>query len=406
MRKHLFILLEVLIVYILAFLAGYILNPHDPFSMKNMGINVYLFALIVVTLFHGIWYGLIGVFILYLLLYYYYPQVNYSFFLVHVLVVLICGVFYFFYNRKLEALSEEKYFLNDRFNSLAKNFYLLKISYENLERNYLLKPFSIRDLLKEIRSYVLFDFDKSVSRLFSLIVDTFSIEEGSLYIKKGNNFKQVQFVGYPSELDYSDQLVKTALEKKEIVVVSDLHSDKKAGSIAVIPVVDNRGEIVSILSIKKMPFVKFNMDNILTISLLLSYFFDDVYIKDKLKPSDASFCDFDFHKELYKLANIRKNHKKESTVVIIEITNPEIKEEIKQIIDRRARSTDIYCMDRLILVILPLTSVSGAESYVSRLKTEIGFSYPSEYVDSINFSIIPVRKTYEQTLKDLQEFLE
>ncbi|NPA51595.1 MAG: hypothetical protein GXO22_01740 [Aquificae bacterium] len=407
MKRHLFLLFEAVIVYLLTLFVSYLLNPQDPLYIDKLGINVYLFVLLIVTLFYGIWYGFVGIIILYVFSYYYYSYVDYYFLLIHILLVLIAGIFYFFYIRRIENLEEEKYFLNDRFNSLAKNFYLLKIAYENLEKNYLLKPFSLRDLLRQIRNQILLDFGKSVSDLFSLIVNTFSIEEGSLYVKMNGDFKQVQFVGYPSELKLSDDLVKMAFDKKEIVFVSDLRFRQKTDYLAVIPVLDEKDEIISVMIIKKMPFVKFNMDTVFSISLLLAYFFDDIHIKDKLKEVGLEhlFCDFDFHKELYKLSLIRKKYRKESTVVIIRITNSDLQDELKEVITRRARSTDIYCLNRFVIVILPLTAVSGAESFINRLKADISSLYPVEYVKSLDFSIVPIRKTYIDTIKNLQGLL-
>ncbi len=406
MKRHIFIFFETLVIFLLALVVSYFINPQDPLFVKNLGINIYLFTLIVITLFYGIWYGLLGVVVLYIFLLYYYLKVDYNFFLVHVLFMLVSAVFHFIYTRKIEVLNEEKYFFNDKYNSLAKNFYLLKVAYENLEKNYLLKPFSVRDVLKDIRNYVLLDYDEAVSKLFSFIVETFSIEEGNLYVNKKGTFKQVQFIGYPLELDLKDELVRLAVERKEIVFISDPMDYRKTKHIAVIPVVDEKDNIISILTINNMPFVKFNMDNILTISLFLSYFFHDINMKDYVQKFESAFCDFDFHKELYKLSLLRKKYKKESTVVVIDILNPDIKEQVNEIINKISRSTDIYCIEKLILVILPLTSISGAESYINRVKTYIANRYPSEYVENINFSVVPVRNTYDETIKDLQEFLK
>ncbi len=406
--RKLFIFFEVVLFYVLALVISYFINPEDPLFVNNLGINLYMFLLMIISLFYGLWYGIIGILILIAFLFYYYSEISYIFVMLHLLVVLIGGVFYYFFNRKVEQVEEEKYFLADRLDTLIKNFFLLKLSYEQLEKNYLLKPYSLRDVLKDIREMIVHEFNVAISRLTTLLIDMFKIEEGNLYVKEKNNYKQVSFIGYPDELDLSDPLVKLAIESKDIVFVSkleDMYARRETKYIAVIPVLDNFEKIIAIMTIKRMPFIHFNKDNVLTIALILSYFFDDYHLSNVISDKMIHVCDFEFNKELYKLSQIKQRFKKDSCIVVFDIRDKEFQEELVEFITQRIRSTDITCVNDKILVILPLTSINGAESFVERIKKDINETLPEEYAFKIAYHIVPIRKKHEETIKDLEGLL-
>jgi hypothetical protein len=119
------------------------------------------------------------------------------------------------------------------------------------------------------------------------------------------------------------------------------------------------------------------MDTLLTINLFLYYIISEKIILEKIKDIVKQFdmFDIDFIKEIYRMSEIKKNLGIESSLVVFQIKKSIENENIKNLLRSNLRGLDI--MDSLFIqeenfliipILLPFTPISGANSFVERIK--------------------------------------
>jgi hypothetical protein len=119
------------------------------------------------------------------------------------------------------------------------------------------------------------------------------------------------------------------------------------------------------------------MDTLLTIDLFLYYVISEKLILEKIKDMVKKFDMFniDFIKEIYRMSEIERNLGIESSLVIFQIKGSIENENIKNLLRNNLRGLDI--MDSLFIqeenlliipILLPFTPISGANSFVERVK--------------------------------------
>jgi hypothetical protein len=355
--------IEVVLIFTILLIANYFF---DPFNLlyKNFIINIYLYALVIITLFYGFIAGVLFYVIYFITQYILFKEVN-IFFLSHYFIFLsIIGEFTFFWNRKIKRLEEENKYFKDRVENLGTAYYLLKISHDELEQNYILKPFSIREILKEIKQILRKSIDEAINIFLSLLKRLFKIEKASIFFKEDEKFVLKGFVGEKVELDEEDVLVKSALTYKNMTYVANMHN-QNSKYIAVIPIVSLRDELKGIFIIKEIPFFNLTKDTLIIISLFLTYF---INIKEAVKEYQNYPIDSFIAAEIANLSFLSKKFKVNNYIVLFKI-----KEEIEKIkIEKKVRGSDIiFEYKGIVVVVLPFTSSIGVMKFIDKIKEEI-----------------------------------
>jgi len=222
---------------------------------------------------------------------------------------------------------------------------MLKISHNQIEKNYVLKPLSIRSVLKEIRQMIIRK-DPDIFKNFLMLISRFTnVDSGSLYIKKGNKFVEVATIGEGIALDMKDPLVKKAFEDRKAVYVSisQLKDPGRSKYLSVVPVTDMDGNINGIMLITKMPFLSLNRDNLLSISVFLTYLFDEIFLShstDSLMKKFPQIPSY-FIKELDKLIRLAGKYRIHSVIVVFYLKKEDFMEAIFEQIERNLRGLDL-----------------------------------------------------------------
>ncbi|MBU0719751.1 hypothetical protein KJ877_00255 [bacterium] len=275
---HDYAYLETLVIVGIYLLVGYMMNPEDICILKGE-IPYILILLAIVTLFHGFESGMITTSILALAMWYFYPTFQYVDFLIVLMMTLIFSEFNYYWNKRIKEAETDSEYRGIKLNELSKAFYTLKISHDQLEKNYVIKPMSLRNSIAVIKETNFTDKDhyenflKLLEKAFNVSIATIAYKE-----TEDTGFKMIaRSSDLNEDADFEDPLVKDVLERKKPIYISD-DVNNKSKYIAVVPALQNE-ETVGLLLIEKMPFMSFNKENLISISLSCLNIFSTKYIK-------------------------------------------------------------------------------------------------------------------------------
>ena len=297
---HRFAYIETIVIVILYVAIGYLVDHEDPLLLEGQ-IPYLIVLLAVLTLFHGMESGVLALTLVTLVMWSEYKPFPHVSFLTALLMTMLFGEFYRYWNRKIHQHQLEAEYKTRRFTELARAFYTLKISHEQLEKNYVVKPMSVRSSLEYIlqkkeqaikandmnivqhtRDFlVLLQKSFSVIEAQAIVLDTLELEAS-----KDIDFfkKHAKLVGItthsassPSDL-FEEEMIDQALTRKRAVYISDAQGNpslQEASQDAVLAAIPSffEGKLLGVLVIRRMPFLAFNKENLTSISILLDYFF-------------------------------------------------------------------------------------------------------------------------------------
>jgi hypothetical protein len=370
---------EILISTLVLLFIGMYTNPSDPlFIESKFSYLFYLLPLLVFTLYYGLVAGIISFFIIVLMAFFFYKEFPTVYVLWLFLFVLVASEFNHYWSENVKKAEEKFKYTSEKLRDLARELMLLKISHNQLEKQYIIKPISIREVTYQIKQKIISNFEEKeiFSMLMNLLIHSFNIEKAALvYVDlEKNNFKIISSTHDDFDFDIKDVLVSKAIEDKSISYLSKIEEESKY--YAAIPVFISETQVYLFI-IKEIGFLSLNMDTLLTIDLLLYYIISEKIILEKIKDIVKQFdmFDIDFIKEIYRMSEIKKNLGIESSLVIFQIKESVENENIKNLLRNNLRGLDI--MDSLFMqeenfliipILLPFTPISGANSFVERIK--------------------------------------
>jgi hypothetical protein len=380
MRTRTFI--EVSVIFLLIFGGNYYFDRGDLLYF-NTPINIYFYALVIVSLFYGLYPAALFYALYFIFEFVIYQKVNFYTLSHYFIFLFIFSEFMYYWTKKIEKLEEENRYLKRRVEEVGSAYYLLKISHDELEKNYILKPFSIREVLREIKNLTHKAVEESYELFMTLLKNLFKLESARFYLKKDEEFVLKNAIGENKDINLEDPLVKDALETYTISYVGNLH-EKKSDYLAVIPIISLTRELRGLFVIEDMPFFSLTKDNLITISLFLTYFTNMVSVIEEYKDSEI---DPFIAKEIKNLRFLSLNYKVENHLVIFYI-----REKVEKVyIQKFLRGSDIYFeyLDKLV-VILPLTSAIGVTKFIDRLSKEKKLAY--KIVDLSQYDLDDIKR--------------
>jgi hypothetical protein len=377
---------ETFVVFMIVFLLNYFFD-REHLLYPDSFVNPYMYVFVAVSLFYSL-LASIFYFILYFgAEYLIYHKVNLPILFEMFLLMVIMGEFTTYWNNKLSKYKEQNDYLKNRLEEVGNAYYLLKISHDELEKNYILKPFSIREVLREVKELAYKSIEESFSLLTTLIKNLFKLEKGGLFTYEDGVFYPKAMIGDFDKLDTNDPLVVDAVNYHQIAFVGNLR-EKKSKYLAVIPIVSLNDEVKGIFVIEQIPFFNLSKDTLLIISLFLSYFVNLIEGIEEFK--GIMKIDPFIAREIKTLRHIFRKYKVESYLVIFHIKSDIQKAHIQKYI----RGSDIvFEYKDKFCVILPFTSSLGVSKFVERMTKEMELTY----------TIVDLSKT---DLEEIQELLD
>ncbi len=351
-------------------LLGYWIEPNDPI-MVHYEITYVIITLAVVTLFHGAANGLLAIFLVALAMKYFYVHFPIEVFLKLLVLVLIFGEFHYFWNRKIMQNSSQNDYLGKKLDELSNAFYTLKISHDQLEKNYVFKPMSVRNSIRQLKEA--YTQNKDYYQNFLLLLKkSFSVSDAEFCSVRNGKVYAITDKNFTREIDKSDPMLEMALVKKTPVYVSSESVENNSKFLAVVPVV-SENKVQALLLIKEMPFMAFNKDNLISISILISYFLDELQKWKMLEQEHKHVMEDDaFYYELLRLDTIYKEYDVSSTILVLRTTDRLLAHLFLEKIEDNLRSLDMVSSHRfedkeVISVLFPFADQASAQGFLNRL---------------------------------------
>lgn len=389
-----FVVGEVIIFTFAFFIAGYIINKDDPLFMEDeLRFMFHLLPIVVITLFYGLMGGLAYYAIFTLTAFFMYENLDNTYLLSLLLILLLLSEFWFYWDRKIKTAEEKFAYADSKLRDLSRDLFLVKLSHDQLERFYITNPISLRKLLFEIKSEILnkqdINLEEILEKAFKLVVINFNVESGGMFEldDKGGLLRQIATIGEMDKLDLDDSLVKFCIEKEQIAYISNVSDNSQTKYLAAIPIFQ-KNKIKYIFVIHKIQFLNLNLDNLLSINLVLDYVVWDIDSLQEIKPLYHKFREFgiEFIKEVFRMYKLYNRFKVDSTIVYIYIKG--LEETAAELIRLNTRGLDVYTKInfktqnlQIVAVLLPFTDIYGASVFINRIRMVLIERLSSKVVD-------------------------
>jgi len=369
---------------------GYMVDPSDP-ALINYEISYLIVVLAIVTLFHGVANGLFSLLLLAAFMEYFYPSFPVQTFLKISVLVLIFGEFHYYWNRKILQNSSKNSYLSIKLDELSNAFYTLKISHDQLEKNYVFKPMSIRNSIRQLKDAFI-DKNDYYENFLLLLEKSFNVSDAEFCMVKGKKLYSAQSTETKKSINSSDPMIEMALSKKTPIYVSSEKVENNSSYLAVIPVV-TQNDVKAMLLIKKMPFMSFNKDNLISISIIIAYFLEEIEKGGLIAASDHNpLVDDDFYFELQRLNKIYQEFEVNSTILVIKTPDALLAHRIGEFILENLRSLDMVTRHeadevKVVGMLFPFADQASAKGFLTRLFKLLKLDSEDEKVEFSLFDI-------------------
>jgi len=366
---------ETLLASIVLFFIGFF-SEDDPLLLKHFFSPTILMG-IVLSLYYGLMSGLIFLLAITIISFFLYKPLPYRELLWNLLIILVTSEFHYYWQKRIREAELEKEYLEKQIYILRKELFFLKLSHDQLELNYVLKPFSLRKILEELKERLLKigDENQVMEFFLKILLQNFQVYKAVVFRRVNDQLTVLSSLG-DKEPQTDDVLLRKALEEESSFyltskVLQHLHNHK-IHYVAVIRV-DVEGEVY-FLAISDILFVNLNKEVLNYIHIIFSYIVEDLVYSKKLREIYTGRevpCGFNFVKELYKMAELYKNQGIESSLVFFSFD--ELPETYSYDLERTIRKLDMMCIlekKKIVLFLLPFTSIIGARSFSERIQKQ------------------------------------
>lgn len=316
------------------------------------------------------------------------PQFPLSFAVGMLITTLIAGEFQNYWSSVNTRQALEHQSMSEKLDSFTKHYHLLKVSHDQLEQRSAGQTNSLRSSINALRLIAEQHDDLRLSYLAEPILNLLS-EVGGLEVagiyevdEMHVNAEPAYEIGDHHLLAVSDPMLIDMIQSKKLLSVAKLAEKQihKSRYQLCIPLVNTHGDLKAIVVAEQAKFFMLTPSNIALLSLIANLSADlisDEIIATTLQPHQNAV--FVSYLERARYAN--RAYEADSTVIICVDTVNKHNFALSSIIERR-RGADIYwsCTtkdgQRAIAVLLPMTTLYGAQQYANRLKdliyTDIG----------------------------------
>lgn len=402
-KLHKYSYYETIAMVILFVGVGYLFNSHDVLFFDSR-IPFLLIFLSVITLFHGFENGMLSVGIFAVVIALFYEKFHYVEFLTSLMMTLLFSEFHYYWTKRISEAEADSEFRNIKLSELSRAFYTLKISHDQLEKNYVTKPMSLRNSLLSIKD-LKGDKSERFASFLKLLEKSFHVNIGTIVYKSNEDKRDDTYTMIASsedakEIVYSDPLIEKVLQVKKPVFISDDTSESDL-YIAVIPAIQQE-IIVGMLLIEKMPFLAFNRETLISISILFEYFFNEMKKQDVLSRNQRLqvIKDEEYKYEYFRLFEMKKLYNVDSTTFVIKTYSELLATRLHEKIDKLLRSLDMVTIIKhenrfYISIFFPLADKSAAMGFFNRLQNNMDdFNVNEVEYMSFGFDQIDIYEEY------------
>ncbi|CAD5108741.1 PelD GGDEF domain-containing protein [Zestomonas carbonaria] len=385
--------METLLLTLLSLGLGYWFSPEDPLLVSEP-FPWMILAPLLLGIRYGFVQGLASAALLIAALFAFrvagweaYDPVPAAFVVGVLLCTMLVGEFRDIWERRLERLSLANDYRQLRLDEFTRAHHILRISHDRLEQRIAGNDQSLRSSLLSLREQL-----RALPRegdalaalaetVLSLLAQYGSLRIAGLYRVHDNvrvDERPLAVLGDMAELDGNDLLVRLCLERGELVSVrSDLldrgESRSHSALQVCVPLVDTEDRILAVLAVQQMPFFMFHERSFSLLAILAGHI-ADLLMSD---PQALQLPDIDaqHYSQLLKRSLLdARDHGLPACLFSFELTDEAHGEELQRLLEGSQRGLDVQLRvrnghgNRLVLVLLPLTSADGSQGYLRRLR--------------------------------------
>lgn len=350
-----------------------------------------LLASTLIALLYGFGYGILSL-VIYLVAAYIltqFPVFNLHsqlYFVGMALVTLLCGQFGSYWNRRLARIERLNHYIQEHLENVSKAYYVTRLSYERIEHSFTTRQVTMRNTLNQLEQILIKDgaelTPNTAKRFLEFLSQYASFNVAGLFLCKDNAIEETPtaHVGEAFTLNKQNTLVKQCLSESIVHYVSINKDtiDTDNDYLVAAPMISSNKKWRGLLVIKDIDFWALNTETLQTLSLLLSYFSDELISVNRSIALLKAFptCRPIFAKELYKLTHLQNHFEVVSSLVVIEIKKSAESDFYVESIAQLQRGLDITwiepgkAVDR-ILTLMPLCDSQAALNYITRIKRTI-----------------------------------
>ena len=296
-----------------------------------------------------------------------------------VLTSMVAGEFRDIWHEKNQKYSLDHDYMRQKLESFTKNYHLLKVSHDQLEHRIAGQQISLRSSVNQLQEIVLKNPDHRFEQLchpfLHLIADIIGLEVAGIYQMKDGEIQPDSFItlGDDHQLDLEDGMLVDMFETKMLLTPSKLAANEvhKSRYQACIPLLDTSNNLQAVVIAEKTKFFLMTPSNIALLALVSNYAADllnDDLTVPVLEPAQLPL----FQQYMQRAKENKRLYGADSCLVVFSNIPVEYKKVLGEIINYR-RGADVYwnCLTKArgagLVVLLPLTSVWGAQQYVERI---------------------------------------
>lgn len=375
---------EVILFTLIIGSVGYYIDPSDPLLVHS-NFSFMILWLAIVTLFYGLNMGIIMWISFAVMSFISYRGDDFftSILLENLFFVFLFGLFFSNLHDEMDKYKIKNKYLQLRLKELSNAFFTLKISHDKLESIYINQPASFRFVISEIlESTQEHTPQESAKNTLKILKKFFSVNRAMIFQVRRNGLEKC----YAStgeaniEVNPNDKLIEEVLLQKKPMFLNDLEEREQTSYLYAVPFVDKREEVVALLIVEEIPFLYYNQDTLLKISVVFNYIWTAYKKRTSLEHIRISSREFiplqtgaeekqavvDFKLEVVRLNNILSDFKIDSRIYSIHTTNREIDKEIEdflyenELFDILDQYISLQCGNNYIhLILFPLITSAG-----------------------------------------------
>ncbi|CAM3037217.1 hypothetical protein [Vibrio mytili] len=338
-----------------------------------------------------------------------------------VFTTLLAGEFQNHWNSTSRRLSMEHQYMRDKLALFSKNYHLLKVSHDQLEQRTASQSSSLRSSVKALSNIAYQHIEQRQENLaepiLNLMAEIAGIEVAGFYQVNGKNItpNALSVRGEQHLLDLTDPMLQEMLKEQQLLSAAKLseQQEHKSRYQLCIPLVNTHGDIQAAVLAESTKFFMLNPTNIALLSVVANYSADlltDEFMTPTLQQNQKSlFIDY-----LDRAKNNNKHYGTDSCVIVfIDIKN-KYQRALNSAIEHH-RGADIYwcCQtvngQQALTVLLPMTTLYGAQQFANRLNAMIPVEIPSLNADFKIIGPLSVEKDWDkiqQVIVQLGDFYE
>lgn len=395
---------EAIGVTLLALLAGFAVDAHDPL-LTQAGFPWLWLAPVLLSLRYGTLPGVGSAFIL-LLAWLVALRLGYTaekdfprlFFLGGLLATMLCGEYAGLWRTKLRRIEELNGYLDHRLEEITHRLYLLRLSHDRLEQNLISKPATLRDALIRLRDFIL-SLEHLPGELLGaqpfldFLTQFCQMEAAAIYRVKRRQVEPTVLasVGSIGELVSDDPLLRHALRTNamsHVAEIDEIDSAHASRYLVVAPIQNSFGQTLGVLVVEKMPFFALNDETLQTLAVLLAYYVDHMIAAEAAMPIREVLpdCPPMFAEEVLKLARIERDTGVASYIVALAFSPHPKQQDMYMMVKRMQRGLDLTweieeAGTRIMLTLMPLSGQTAAEGYLARIEHSLQDQFGGNFSD-------------------------